>query len=154
MRRALIAAASVAALAVAGLGSWAVAAGANDGGRTFTLQLHQTAFHVVDQAPTGDSAGDSGVLAGDISRDGQPAGTYQGYCVQIDGAGHSECSFTLALPAGQIALASGYGPGVNGDDVVQDAIVGGTGAYSKARGYADGRETSDDTIVETVHLQG
>jgi hypothetical protein len=154
MRRALTAAAAVAVLTAGGIGTWAIAAGANDGGRTFTLQLHQTAFHVVDQNPTGDSAGDSGVLAGDISRDGKPAGKYQGYCVQIDATGHSECSFTLALPAGQLAIASGYGPGVNGDDVVQDAIIGGTGAYSKARGYADGRETSDDTIVETVHLEG
>lgn len=153
MKKAIVAGAAVVVVMV-GLGGWAVASQASGSSRTFTLEGHQTTLQVVDQAPTGDSGGDIGVLAGDLSRDGKPAGKYQGYCVQIDATNHSQCTFTLALPEGQLVIATGYGPGINGDEVTQEPIVGGTGAYAKARGHAEGRETGPDTIEETIHLEG
>jgi hypothetical protein len=153
MKKAIVAGAAV-VVAMAGLGGWAMASQASSSARTFTLEGHQTTMHVVDAAPTGDSAGDVGVLAGDLTRDGKPAGKYQGYCVQIDANDHSQCTFTLGLPEGQIVIETGYGPGINGDEVTQEPIVGGTGAYAKARGHGEGRETGPDTIEETIHLEG
>lgn len=153
MKRAVVGALTVGVVAIAGLTFWvANGSAAPAKKKDFTLDAHQTSMQVVDQAPTGDSAGDFGVLAGDLNRDGQPAGHYQGYCVQIDTNGHSECTFTLALPEGQLQIVSGYGDGINGADVAQDPIVGGTGAYAKVRGYADGQETGPDTLVWKTHL--
>ena len=153
MKRAIVAAVAV-GVVLAGLGVWvAVGSASPSKKKSFTLEAHQTAMHVVDQEPTGDSAGDFGVLAGDVTRDGQPAGHYQGYCVQIDANGHSQCTFTVALPEGQLQIASGYGDGINGDDVAQDPIVGGNGAYANVRGTADGRETGPDTLEWTTHLE-
>jgi hypothetical protein len=153
MKRAIVAVTAVVVLLV-GLGAWAVASQTSPAAtKTFTLEGHQTAFQLVDQAPTGDSGGDMGVLAGDVSRDGKPVGKYQGYCVQIDADNHSQCTFTFALPEGQLVIVAGYGPGINGDDVTQEPIVGGTGDYAKARGHAEGRETGQDTIEEVIHLE-
>ena len=151
MKRTVVVAAAAVALMM-GLGAWSVQSRASDEGKTFTLEGRQAGFHVVDAAPTGDSAGDLGTLAGELSRNGTRVGKYQGYCVQLDADGHSECQFTLVLPAGQIVLASGFGPGINGDAVTHEPIVGGTGDYAKARGYAEGRETGEDTIEYRVHL--
>jgi hypothetical protein len=121
--------------------------------RLITLIGHQKSFHIVDNAPAGDSAGDAGVLAGTLSQHGKHVGRYQGYCVQIDSRGHSQCTFTYALPKGQIVIEVGYGPGVNGNNTTHEPVVGGTGHYAKARGYATGRETSQTTIKEVIHLQ-
>jgi hypothetical protein len=94
-----------------------------------------------------------GVLAGTLSEHGKHVGRYQGYCVQIDGNGHSQCTFTLALPAGQVVIETGYGAGVNGNKTTHEPIVGGTGTYSTARGFAVGQETGRTTIKEVLHLQ-
>jgi hypothetical protein len=153
VKRAIVAAGSAVVLTV-GLGAWAITSQASPfGKKTFTLEGHQTTVQLVDQAPTGDSGGDIGVLAGDLTRDGQPAGKYQGYCVQIDTDNHSQCTFTYALPEGQLVIATGYGPGINADDVTQEPIVGGTGTYTKARGHAEGHETGQDTFEEVIRLE-
>ena len=73
--------------------------------------------------------------------------------MQIDANNHSQCTFSFALPEGQLVIAAGYGPGINGDDITQEPIVGGTGDTAKAGGYAEGRETGQDTIEEVIHLQ-
>lgn len=154
MQRARITAAAV-AVATIGLGAWAVSSQATEShGKTFTVTGHQTTAQFVDAAPAGDSGGDLGALGGTLTRDGHAAGRYVGVCVQIDADNHSQCQFTLALPEGQLVLATGYGPGMNGDEVTHEPIVGGTGDYAKARGYAVGREQGEDTIIETIHLEG
>jgi hypothetical protein len=73
--------------------------------------------------------------------------------VQIDGHGHSQCTFTFALPAGQVVIETGYSAGINGNKKTHEPIVGGTGKYSRARGYAPGEETgrnSQDWVVAAV----
>jgi hypothetical protein len=120
--------------------------------RVITLTGHQRSLHIVDNAPKGDSAGDFGILAGKLSQHGRHVGGYQGYCVQIDSRGHSQCTFTYALPKGQIVIVTGYGSGVNGNKTTHEPVVGGTGSYATARGYATGQETSRTTIKEVVHL--
>ena len=153
MKRAIVAAAAV-VVSMMGLGAWAVTAQASSSGNeTFTLEAHQTSFHVVDAPPKGDSAGDSGTLAGNLSRDGEPVGKYLGSCVQIDAEGHSQCQFSFALPEGQLVIMSGYGPGINGNRVAREAIVGGTGHYAQARGYTVGRETGRNNGEEVIHLR-
>ena len=96
------------AAVVLSLAAWRVQSNADDRKANVTFDLRQTAEHVVDQAPAGDSAGDTAVLAGDLLRGGEKAGQYQGYCVYITSGAHSQCSFTLALPDGQIVLSTGY----------------------------------------------
>jgi len=132
---------------------WVVQSNADDSARTMTLDLRQTSEHVVDQSPTGDSAGDMAVLAGELRRGGEEGGQYQGYCVYITSGANSQCTFTLALRDGQLVLATGYGE-FNGDTPPsRDPIVGGSGAYSAARGYASGEETGEGTIRYVVHLR-
>ena len=119
---------------------------------TFTLIGHEKAFHVVDNGRKGDSAGDDGTIAGTLNRDGKQVGRYLAECVQTDGSGHSLCRFALALPGGQLVLETGYGKGVNGNKVVHEAIVGGTGTYAGASGYTDGTETGRTTVNWVIHL--
>ena len=151
MRRTIVAGVAGGTLA-ASLIVWAVQSNADDGKAAMTLDLHQTAERIVDQAPAGDSPGDMAVLAGEMQRDGKPAGQYQGYCIYITSGANSQCTFTLALADGQLVLSTGYGA-FNGDTPPsRDPIVGGSGAYSTARGYAAGEE-SDEGIRYRVHLR-
>lgn len=151
-RRAVLAAAVVAIIG-ASLIVLAIRAGGEDSRRTFTLDGKVTAFHGVDAQPAGDSPGDLGVLAGELTRDGRPAGKYQGYCVSITGPGNSQCTFTLALEDGQLVITTGYGTFNGESGKSRDPIVGGSGAYSNARGWADGEETGEDTVRYVIHLE-
>ena len=148
-----VAVATAAAAVVTSLTFWAVRSSAQDGKGNVTLDLRQTAEHVVDQAPPGDSAGDTAVLTGDLLRDGKKAGQYQGYCVYITSGANSQCTFTLALPDGQLVLATGYGTFNGETPPSRDPIVGGSGAYSKARGYAEGRENDQGGIRYILHVE-
>lgn len=121
--------------------------------QSFTLVGHVKAEHVVDTGRKGDSAGDFGTISGTLSRDGKKVGRYLGICTQFDGQGHSLCHFVFALPEGQLEVQSAYGTGFNGNRVVRDAIVGGTGAYAGATGEGVGRETGRTTIKEVIHLE-
>ncbi len=132
---------------------WTVQSNADDPRGGLIFDLHQTAEHIVDEAPTGDSAGDTAVLAGDLLRRGQKAGQYQGYCVYITSGANSQCTFTLALPDGQVVMVTGYGT-FNGGEAPPslDPIVGGSGAYSKARGYGEGGENDQGGLRYTLHI--
>ena len=153
MRRTL----AVGAVGTAAVISLAAACGpqsnAQDRKDAMTLDLRQTTEHVVDQAPKGDSAGDTAVLAGDVMRDGQKAGDYQGYCVYITSGANSQCMFSLGLPDGQLVLAVGYGKFNGETPPSRDPIVGGSGAYSTARGYAEGGESPGGGIRYVLHLE-
>ena len=61
----------------------------------------------------------------------------------VSGPEQSECSFTLALPEGQLSIRGGYGEGINGNDKVLESVVGGTGRYAFVRGYDVGEDTED-----------
>lgn len=75
---------------------------------------------------------------------GDRIGRSQTACTVID-ARHSrlQCTGTVVLPQGEIALQSDGHPPV--------AVTGGTGAFAGARGTADGNE-HDGRIDVTVHF--
>jgi hypothetical protein len=120
--------------------------------QTLTLVGHVKAMHIVDNGKKGDSAGDVGTISGTLSRGGKQVGRYLAVCTQFDARGHSICQFVLALPDGQLEIQSGYGKGLNGNRLVHDAIIGGTGAYAGATGDATGTE-GGRTFKEVIHLQ-
>jgi allene oxide cyclase len=133
---------------VVSVAAWSAQSNAQGRKADMTFDLAQTAEHVVDEAPAGDTA----VLAGDLLQGGKKAGQYQGYCVYITSGANSQCSFTLALADGQIVLSVGYGS-FNGDTPPSlDPIVGGSGAYSKARGYAEGTENDEGGTRYVLHV--
>ena len=152
MKRSLAVGAAAAAV-VTSLILWSVQSNAQDRKGNVTLDLRQTAEHVVDQSPPGESAGDTAVLAGDLLRDGKKAGQYQGYCVYITSGANSQCTFTLALPDGQLVVATGYGTFNGETPPSRDPVVGGSGAYSRARGYAEGGENDEGGIRYILHIE-
>jgi hypothetical protein len=129
---------------------------ASSAGRASTMRVDfkMTSVKLVDTDPKGDSAGDFGVVAGDLlsHATAKKIGRYQGTCFTMMPTSNSECAFTWSLPAGQITTISAYGKGFNGEDVVHDAVVGGTHAYRDARGEGIGRETGEGTGTQTFHL--
>ena len=144
---------AVGAAAVLSLVVWSVQSNAEDRKSGMILDLRQTAEHVVDQTPPGNSAGDTAVLAGDLLREGEKAGQYQGYCVYITSGANSQCTFTLALPDGQVVLSTGYGTFNGETPPSRDPIVGGSGAYSTARGHAEGGENDQGGIRYVLHVE-
>lgn len=152
MRRAVATAMIGMAVTTAAVGVTTASGASGSATETFTLIGHETAFHIVDNGPKGDSANDIGTMSGTLFRDGRHVGRYLADCIQTDGSGHSLCRFVLALPGGLLVLETGYGTGVNGDRLVHEAIVGGTGTYAGATGYTDGTETGRTTIKEVIHL--
>lgn len=153
MRRIIATALVGLAAAAGGIGLTTASNAAAGTTETLTLIGHLKSQHIVDNGKKGDSAGDVGTLSGTLSRDGKSVGRYLGVCTQLNARGRSVCQFVFALPHGQLEIQSGYGAGVNGNRVVRDAIIGGTGAYAGARGDAAGQETGRTTIKEVLHIQ-
>lgn len=149
-----IAAALAAVLAVSAVVSASGHAPQAQGARTIRLDFKVTSTRQVDAAPKGMSAGDYGVVGGKLFASGSSRlmGRYQGICFVTAAKNGSECTFTLALAGGQLTTMSAYGVGFNGDKVVHDAIIGGTGSYRTARGEVLGQETGDTTGKMTVEL--
>jgi allene oxide cyclase len=150
----------IAALAGAGAALAAVAvtaygqAPATSSTRTIQLIEKRTAFTLADNGRRGESAGDLGLVSGDLlTASRKRIGRYQGTCVIFKpSVGQTQCTFTLSLPDGQITTQAGYGPGFNGNRVVHEAIVGGTRAYNAARGQVISEETGETTGTLAVQL--
>jgi hypothetical protein len=91
---------------------------------------------LVDTGPSGFSPGDLYVFSDRLflgSAPDEQIGTSDGRCVLIDPAAFRfDCSITAKLPEGEIMFAGTFTL-VEGTTSV-GAIVGGTGAYRKARG--------------------
>jgi hypothetical protein len=91
---------------------------------------------LVDTGPSGFSPGDLYVFSDRLFLESAPdeqIGTSDGRCVLIDPtAFRFDCSITTKLPEGEIMFAGTFTL-VEGTTSV-GAIVGGTGAYRKARG--------------------
>lgn len=113
------------------------------------LVLHPQALHVVDAPPAGAAAGS--VSPGDtaittyrvLAPGGRRLGRAQLVCLATDrGGSHQQCSGTIALHDGQLAIQG---------DVAHIAIVGGSGAYAGAHGTATGQDHADHVDV-TLHL--
>jgi hypothetical protein len=101
---------------------------------------------ILDAKPAGPSAGDMGYVTGNVFEHGKRVGRYVGTCTQLPRA-NQQCSFTLGLPKGQIAIQAAYGPGFNTGSVALEAVVGGTGAYAGAGGQGRDRELSDTRLA-------
>lgn len=144
------AATSVAATTVTATGQ----SPATSGPRTIQLIEKKTAFKLVDNGRKGESAGDLGLLSGDLlGRDRKKLGRFEGTCVVFKpSVGQTQCTFTLSLADGQIITQAGYGPGFNGNKVVHEAVVGGTRAYQDARGEAISQETGRTTGKLAIQL--
>lgn len=143
--------------AVAAIGTGATVA-ATAGGQqpTKTIQVieKRTAFKLIDNGRKGESAGDFGLLSGDLlGTDRKRLGRYQGVCVVLEPAsGRTQCTFTLSFADGQVTTQAGYGKGFNRSKVVHEAIVGGTRSYSDARGEVLAEETGATTGKLTIQL--
>ena len=151
-KRAVTAAGIVAVIAAVVVGWASLASG--DPKNTLVLEGKQTSFTPVELPPDGDSPGDEAVLAGTLSKDGKSSGTYQGYCVLIAPPDTTQCTYSFALEDGQIIVSTGYGAfngGEHGNP--RNPIVGGSGSYSKARGWVEEAESGDGTFTETFHFE-
>lgn len=65
----------------------------------------------------------------------------------------TQCTLSFAFEDGQIIVNTGYGAfngGEHGNP--RNPIVGGSGSYSKARGWVE-EESGDDTFTETFHFE-
>ena len=100
----------------------------------------------LDVAPKGDSPGDQGFKVGDVYAHGKLVGRYQGICTILPRSS-SQCAFTVGLAGGQIVLEAGYGPKLNGDAVVREPVVGGSGAYEGVRGEGVDHERNGKDIM-------
>ena len=110
-----------------------------------------TGYHVaLDAKPAGPSPGDIGYQTGLVYRHGQRVGRFQGVCTSLPQASQ-QCSFTVGLPGGQIIIEAGYGPGFNTGSVALEAVVGGTGTYTGARGQGSDRELGSTKLA--FHLE-
>ena len=117
---------------------------------TLQIVLRQHSLQLVDLPPKRSGAGPSS--PGDESittyrvldaSGAKRLGRAHFVCTSLDRLGaHEQCTGTLALPDGQLALQG------DADNV---AVVGGSGAYGGARGTATGTDHPDSVNV-TVHF--
>jgi hypothetical protein len=139
-------------VAVAGLATIATQGDAATG-TAVRVDAKLTATKRIDAAPRGASPGDTSLAAGDLFAVGtkNKVGRILLDCVDMP-AQAGQCTLTLALPRGHVAVLASYGNGFSGQSAAHDPIVGGTGAYRTARGYTDEVETGEGAMRFTLHL--
>lgn len=122
---------TVTACAAAAIASLSFAPSAS-AGEKLALVERATSDAVVDNAPTGDSAGDLLTFANEIydADNAKVVGSDNGMCVRTAVGAAWECIWTVTLEDGQITVE---GPFYDTKDSVL-AITGGTGEYANARG--------------------
>lgn len=108
---------------------------------TFTVVERATTDAVTDTGKKGDSAGDLLTFANVLYNAGntKKVGTDNGYCVRTVVGKSWECWWTASLAGGQITVEGPFldaGPS-------KLAITGGTGSYSRVRGWMDLRARND-----------
>ena len=150
----------VAAIAVIGALTIAVSASGSDRGRgkgherTIRVDSVSVGTGFVDNAPQQGpsdppSAGDVLILRDKLVADGKQVGTDQAVFTFTDGEGHAQGSATLILPEGHIVSLDAVDFNENPSTF---AIVGGTGAYRKARGEIVVTQVNDTTSSFVIHL--
>lgn len=99
---------------------------------TLALVERATTDAVIDNAPTGDSAGDLLTFANEVydASNATLVGSDNGMCIRTAVGAAWECIWTVTLSEGQITVE---GPFYDTKDSVL-AITGGTGKYVHARG--------------------
>ena len=108
---------------------------------TLTLVERATTDAVTDTGKKGDSAGDLLTFANALYNAGntKKVGSDNGYCVRTVVGKSWECWWTTFLAGGQITVEGPFldaGPS-------KLSITGGTGKYSRARGWMDLRARND-----------
>jgi hypothetical protein len=146
----------VGALAAVAIGALATTAGGNSTSTaaTFTVVERATTDAVTETGKKGDSAGDLLTFANALYDAGnaKKVGTDNGYCVRTVVGKSWECWWTAYLPGGQLVVEGPFldaGPS-------KLAITGGTGKYSRARGWMNLRARNDKGTEYdfTYHVQG
>jgi allene oxide cyclase len=134
MKRLLVTAGALAAVAAALFVSTATATKESAHGRGTVIRVVERALTdaTTDTGAAGDSAGDILTFANPIydEADVGQVGTDQGYCVRVVAGTSYECTWTTSLDGGQIMV---QGPFLDAGDSTL-AVTGGTGAYEGARG--------------------
>lgn len=144
----------VGAAAVVALGSVAAAGGdkgKNDRRATkITVVERATTDTAVDNAPTGDSIGDTLAFGNQLfdKTNTKLVGTDQGSCVRTVVGVAFECSWTNSLKGGQIVV---QGPFLDAGDSVL-AITGGTGKYRDVTGTMDLHAIDATSFRFTFHI--
>jgi allene oxide cyclase len=132
MKRLLILVAATAALVVLAV---VAAAGARSTAVTVTFRVveHATTDATTDTGKKGDSAGDVLTFANAVYNGGntKKVGSDNGYCIRTVVKAAYECIWTTSLSGGQLTVE---GPFLDAGDS-KLAITGGTGSYSRARGW-------------------
>ena len=157
MRKTLFGAAlaALAMLAVVAVSS-ALATPAHHGNHGLTIRVVEraTSDTVVDNAPTGDSVGDTLAFGNAIydASNTTAVGSDGGQCVRTVAGVSWECMWTISLKNGQITVE---GPFLDAGDSTL-AITGGTGAYRKASGTMDlhARDAKGTAYDFTYHVLG
>ena len=153
MKRSL---ALVAVLTLAAVGVVVATAGGNPASpaATFTVVERATTDAVTDTGKKGDSAGDILTFANQLfnAANTTKVGTDNGYCVRTVVGTSWECWWTTSLKGGQITVEGPFldaGPS-------QLAITGGTGRYSRARGWMKLKARNDkgSEYDFVYHVQG
>lgn len=85
---------------------------------------------VTDTGEKGDSVGDILTFNNEVLENGKAAGRDNGWCVRTVVGKVWECSWTVTLADGQIAVTGPFGD--TGDSVL--TVIGGTGNYEGANG--------------------
>ena len=154
MRRTLFGAAlaALAMLAVVAVSSALATPSHHGDGHGLTIHVieHATSDTVVDNAPAGDSVGDTLGFGNSVydASDATVVGSDGGQCVRTVPGTSWECIWTTSLKNGQITVE---GPFLDAGDSTL-AITGGTGAYRKARGTMDLHARSATEFDFTFHL--
>ena len=139
---------SSALILVAGRASLAAHAG-----ETLHLVERATGEQVVDLGAKGDSPGDLLVFSNPLydAANAKATGSSNGYCVRTVVGKTWQCSWTMQVEGGQLAVA-GTDPDHGDADF---AIVGGTGRYAGARGSlkVHARDAGNTAYDFTVSLR-
>jgi allene oxide cyclase len=153
MTRIYVLVAGVAALLVAVV---ATTAGGNPArpAATFTVVERATTDAVTETGKKGDSAGDLLTFANELYNAGntKKVGSDNGYCIRTVVGKSWECWWTAFVSGGQIVVEGPFldaGPS-------KLAITGGTGKYSRARGWMNlsARNDKGTEYDFTYHVQG
>ena len=124
----------------------------DDRGKTIQVIEHATSDTVIDNDPTGDSIGDTLAFGNAVfdPTDTTQVGSDGGSCVRTVVGTSWECNWTTSLKYGQITVE---GPFLDAGDSTL-AIIGGTGAYAKARGTMDlhARDAAGSAYDFTFHV--
>lgn len=147
-------------LAAGLVGVYAASSSADDE-ETLKVIEKITAFHPIDNAPSGDSPGDFAVINGDLYKNkGGKAGSKIGtsvvtcHVMQIDDPDVFlvKCLATWSFEDGTLELAAVINEHAPSPHTFDIAILGGTGDFKRARGAGTAKEASEQEILVTLKI--